>query len=241
MKKNKETRDRILNSAKKEFAEFGYDGARMGSIAKRANANQALLHYYFESKEKLYEEVLKHYFAIDDVKLITERVAEWNLSIEQELYMGIYLLVKFPLGALDSEFSQIMAREVSEGRNHLKNIMNNYVLPKLIQFQDVIQRGIDAGIFETVNAYMVVMQLIVFIITYENIKNTSNSDGGLSWIDIIPSSNKNDEVFRFLLTHTIKGLTPEGEMVKIPEFSENHIKELDKLIEEIGKMRTLSE
>ena len=55
---NLETRERIIFAAKKEFAEKGFDGARMGAIAKRAKANQALIHYYFDNKENLYKEIL---------------------------------------------------------------------------------------------------------------------------------------------------------------------------------------
>ena len=35
------TRERILLAAKKEFAERGYGGARMSSIARRANVNSS--------------------------------------------------------------------------------------------------------------------------------------------------------------------------------------------------------
>ena len=62
---NTETRDRILKAAKREFAEKGFEGARMGSIAKRAEANQALIHYYFGTKENLYTEILNKMFGTD--------------------------------------------------------------------------------------------------------------------------------------------------------------------------------
>jgi len=51
---------KILDSARLEFIEKGKAGARMKSIAQRAGVNKALLHYYFRSKEKLYQEVLNN-------------------------------------------------------------------------------------------------------------------------------------------------------------------------------------
>jgi AcrR family transcriptional regulator len=53
-----ETEKKILNAAREEFIDTGLKGARMQSIADRAGVNKALLHYYFRSKEKLYEEAL---------------------------------------------------------------------------------------------------------------------------------------------------------------------------------------
>jgi TetR/AcrR family transcriptional regulator len=54
------TKQKILNAALKEFATFGYVGARMEKIARRAEINKAMLFYYFSSKDNLYQEVLKH-------------------------------------------------------------------------------------------------------------------------------------------------------------------------------------
>jgi TetR/AcrR family transcriptional regulator len=52
-----ETEDRIFRSALKVFAQKGREGARMQEIADDAGINKAMLHYYFRSKERLYEEV----------------------------------------------------------------------------------------------------------------------------------------------------------------------------------------
>ncbi|PIQ63912.1 MAG: hypothetical protein COV99_00175 [Bacteroidetes bacterium CG12_big_fil_rev_8_21_14_0_65_60_17] len=48
----------ILDAALTEFGRAGLPGARMQDIADRAGINKAMLHYYFRSKDKLYEEVL---------------------------------------------------------------------------------------------------------------------------------------------------------------------------------------
>ncbi len=55
-----ETRQRILRSAEVEFAKKGYDGARLGQIARAAEVQQALIHHYFQDKEGLYRAVIEH-------------------------------------------------------------------------------------------------------------------------------------------------------------------------------------
>lgn len=53
------TENLILDAARKHFMEKGYAAARMQEIADTAGINKALLHYYFRSKEKLFQHILK--------------------------------------------------------------------------------------------------------------------------------------------------------------------------------------
>lgn len=48
----------ILESAEQEFFIKGFDGARTTSIAKRAGVTHAMLHYYYRTKEQLFERVI---------------------------------------------------------------------------------------------------------------------------------------------------------------------------------------
>lgn len=58
MEQDTGTRERILDAATEAFLEKGLSGARMQEIADSAHINKAMLHYYFTSKEKLYETVV---------------------------------------------------------------------------------------------------------------------------------------------------------------------------------------
>jgi AcrR family transcriptional regulator len=50
----------IIASAKQEFAERGFYGARVARIARLAGVNKQLLFYYFHSKRGLFRAVLRH-------------------------------------------------------------------------------------------------------------------------------------------------------------------------------------
>lgn len=54
-----DSKEKILEAARAEFSERGFDGARVDSIAKRAEVNKALIYYYFKSKEELLQELLR--------------------------------------------------------------------------------------------------------------------------------------------------------------------------------------
>ena len=57
--KDGDTEARILHAARAVFIRRGTAGARMQEIAEEAGVNQALLHYYFRSKERLSEAVFR--------------------------------------------------------------------------------------------------------------------------------------------------------------------------------------
>ena len=52
------TLERILDAARDAFAEHGFDGARLDSIAKAAGVTKQLVYHYFKTKEALYGVVL---------------------------------------------------------------------------------------------------------------------------------------------------------------------------------------
>ena len=54
---DKSTEQKILQAAKKIFYQKGMAGTRMQEVADEAGINKALLHYYFRSKQKLFEGV----------------------------------------------------------------------------------------------------------------------------------------------------------------------------------------
>ncbi len=98
--KNKDltTEEQILEAAKKVFVEKGFDGARMQQIADEAGMNKALLHYYYRSKDKLFEAVLKQTISgfIPKVGLILTSEKPLFEKIEHFINVYIDMLVKNP-------------------------------------------------------------------------------------------------------------------------------------------------
>jgi len=85
------TEEKILEAAKKVFHRKGFEGARMQEIADEAEINKALLHYYFRSKENLFEAVFKDAF----YKLIGRAkevfLSEAPLKEKIQEFLGYYL------------------------------------------------------------------------------------------------------------------------------------------------------
>ncbi|GGN49348.1 hypothetical protein GCM10011579_002990 [Streptomyces albiflavescens] len=58
-----DTRERILTAACEVIAETGFEKIRMRMVAERAGVSTALLHYHFDTREKLFTEAMTHSFA----------------------------------------------------------------------------------------------------------------------------------------------------------------------------------
>ena len=74
MRDNK-TEKIILEAAEEEFLLKGFAGARTTSIAEKAGVNHAMLHYYFNTKEQLFEQVMTEKMALfrDSVASVFEQ------------------------------------------------------------------------------------------------------------------------------------------------------------------------
>ncbi|GEM_PF-494339 len=230
---NGETDKRILFAAKREFAEKGFSGARMGAIAKEAEVNQALIHYYFKSKENLYRQVLLQLFRMDQVKMIREQVEQWELKPSQSLYVAIYLIVHINLETMDPDFNRIIAREVVEGRRHLRPLIREYLIPQLELLEQVIIRGIASGEFSTRNSLMAVLDIVNFVRSYSINRDIYR---GTKWYRRLYGRNSRDELFQFALEHTFKALSLSNE-VHIPKIAPAIIKSLDKLVDTIKRQQ----
>lgn len=96
--KKDNTEDKIIDAATDVFVQKGMDGARMQEIADRAGINKALLHYYFRSKEKLFDAIFTKLVGIAFPRIGQILFSDLPLSekIEQVIDTYLDLLIKYP-------------------------------------------------------------------------------------------------------------------------------------------------
>lgn len=85
--KKDNTEEKILQAAQTVFVKKGLDGSRMQEIADEAGINKALLHYYFRTKQKLFEAIFKKVFGqiFPNIKAFIQS----ELPIEEKL--GLFI------------------------------------------------------------------------------------------------------------------------------------------------------
>ena len=91
VKPSAETEQRILEAARNVFVRRGTAGARMQEIAQEADVNQALLHYYFRSKERLAQAVFQQMAARLFPTLIQTLASDLSIDAKIDRLVAIYL------------------------------------------------------------------------------------------------------------------------------------------------------
>ena len=78
----------ILEAAELEFFTKGYDGARTASIAEKAGVTHAMLHYYFRTKEQLFERIVSKNVTLL-VQTVLEAMGKPEMPLIERLRDGI--------------------------------------------------------------------------------------------------------------------------------------------------------
>jgi len=134
------TEEKILEAARTVFLNKGMDGARMQEIADEAGINKALLHYYFRSKDRLFEaifsEIIK--FAFPKISRIISSDMGIVAKIEQFVDAYLDILMKHPFipGFIMKELSR-------DPSTFLKMIMKFGFNPQIVfsQMEEAMNRG----------------------------------------------------------------------------------------------------
>lgn len=160
----KTTEEKVLGAALREFAQRGFDGARVDSIAKRAKVNKAMIYYHFKSKEALYEAILNE-IALKIYEFFGTHAAGGTLDVDG-LYALVREYVQF-LGTLDRDYIRMMLREISSGGKYFRKV----ILPKLIApVLMTVASGIESekkkGRLRGINPYYTMFQIVGSILFF---------------------------------------------------------------------------
>jgi len=118
----------ILDSAEAEFAEKGYNGTTLASVAELADVDTSLMRYYFGDKERLFEAVFMRRAPASNM-LRQKAMAEYRASAGDNMTLeGIidcFTRPTFELAALDKGWRNYVAivAYVSTSRGFLRTLM----------------------------------------------------------------------------------------------------------------------
>ncbi len=73
-----DTRNYIINTARRFFSEYSYSSVSMNDIAKKLNITKAALYYHFTGKAEIYEEVINIVF--NDLNFVLTKISKSNES-----------------------------------------------------------------------------------------------------------------------------------------------------------------
>ena len=158
-KYSSDTENRILQAAKKVFIRNGMSGSRMQNIANEAGINKALLHYYFRSKEKLFDAVFRYAF----FKFVPK--VEKILNSEKSLFEKIEIIADQYITALmKNQFIPLFVlHEINRNPKRLYELMQQVGLnPSVLAEQ--IQQEIKNGKIINVSPVQLIVNLLALCV-----------------------------------------------------------------------------
>ncbi len=144
-------REAILNAAEAVFAEHGFDGARIDSIAEEANYNKSLIFQYFGDKLGLYEQVIRR----ADEYTREAQAQVFATLLQDDILLDLDRFKTLLRGLLNAYFNflvehprlvRIILWEMAENWQTYRQILSQRDIDDVDQFKPVVQKLQDAGI-----------------------------------------------------------------------------------------------
>jgi TetR/AcrR family transcriptional regulator len=164
---SRKTRETILDGALHEFAEKGFDGARIDEIALRAGVNKNLLYHHYGSKDGLFTALLERTY-----DTIRRRQKDLQLRgmdpIEGMRKLVVFtgrIWVQFP------EFLRLLQSENLNGGRHVRasDEIRRMYDPLLDTIGELLERGAKSGVFrknvDPIDLYISISALTAHYIT----------------------------------------------------------------------------
>lgn len=155
------TEQKILDAAEEVFHEKGYDGSRMQEIADKASINKGLLHYYFKTKDSLFDAIftMALHRMVTNINSIlsTEIPLEEKIDLIVDGYMNMLArnssLPRFVINELNKDPDRFVSRHLD---GNVKNVFSIFVTS--------VQKEIDNGKIRPIDPRQLFMNMISMII-----------------------------------------------------------------------------
>jgi TetR/AcrR family transcriptional regulator len=156
------TRAAILAAAERVFARAGLAGARTDLIAAEADVNKALLYYYFQSKEKLYQAVLEDHFEQFNRQAL-QVLGEPGSAREVLLR---YVSLHFDFMSARHRHAPLFQQVMSAGGRFSEGLVRKYLEPRGQAVARLLERGIRDGEFRRVDYFHTAISIVALIVFY---------------------------------------------------------------------------
>jgi TetR/AcrR family transcriptional regulator len=118
---DKQTEEKIFEAATDVFLDKGMDGARMQDIATHAGINKALLHYYYRTKDQLFNAV----FEMIARKMIKKFAPVFDEKLSLEAKIRFFFKEHITFLQENPRLPAFLLNEVNRHPERVKNILKN--------------------------------------------------------------------------------------------------------------------
>jgi AcrR family transcriptional regulator len=146
----------ILNAAKGIFERKGMAAARMQEIADEAGINKSMLHYYYRSKQLLFEAVFKSAFSMLAPQLNEIINADNSIFEKIRNFSSNYIsfVIKHPY------LPNFIIQELNRNPDFVKKLVAEKDFPNISKFKQQVNEKVAAGIIKPIKAEQLFINII---------------------------------------------------------------------------------
>ena len=154
--KTENTELEILEAAKHIFQQKGMDGARMQEIADKANINKALLHYYYRSKQMLFEAVFKSAFSLlaPQLNKVLNDDSPLFQKIENFTENYVSFVIKHPY------LPNFVIQELTRNPDFIQTLRAQPNFPSMGKFTNQVLESIEKGEIREIKAEQLLINIL---------------------------------------------------------------------------------
>lgn len=157
MKRNNQTKEKVLYAAATLFNNKGFDGTSVREIAQRADVNSALISYYFGSKKGLLEHMMTTFFE-GYLRVIDESYTNLAGHSPKECLLDLVAKIMHYQQA-NHHLSRFIHREISLDNVLVREVMSTYLAKEKYYFKSLFESGMERKQFRKVPVPYTILQL----------------------------------------------------------------------------------
>ena len=154
--KTENTETEILIAAKEIFQQKGMAGASMQEIADKAKINKALLHYYYRSKQLLFEAVFKSAFSLlaPQLNKVLNDDSDLFEKIRKFTENYVSFVIKHPY------LPNFVIQELNKNPEFVQKLRSEKNFPSIEKFKLQVSDAINQGIIKPIEAEQLFINII---------------------------------------------------------------------------------
>lgn len=166
MDRNQNIEKRILWVAERLFLEKGFNGTSTTEIAKTVGCNQALIHYYFRTKEKLFWDV----FAPKVEQVVEYLDAPLDESIDFVERVRNVIDFYFGILELDERLAPFIVNELIMNPYRWDKFRNRYLRSEsrssaFLRFENMVKEEVEKGLIRNIEPIDLLMNIMSLTIS----------------------------------------------------------------------------
>ncbi|MBE9047235.1 TetR/AcrR family transcriptional regulator [Pleurocapsales cyanobacterium LEGE 10410] len=162
------TQAQILDAAEQEFARHGLAGTRIDAIAARTGVVKAMIYYYFDSKEGLYQSVMQRIGTELDIAF--KQLANTDLPVEEALRESIRAGINY--GAAYPHRGMLWFYEAIQNQGQYGQISGWQ--KSFWSMTAILERGMAEGVFRSLDPFLTTINILgvctFYFNAHENLK-----------------------------------------------------------------------